>query len=98
MNAEIPNITIKTLDNYPRILFWNLDDFLIVIVPMFFGICLGMLSLMLVGIVPIFIYRRMKKKMPHGSFKHKLYWILPTRVMRKLLKNVPSSHYREMLL
>jgi type IV conjugative transfer system protein TraL len=95
-NSTVP--TIKTLDNKPRVLFWEFDEFLSFVVPLFLGIGFGSLLLALTGIFTKIIYSKIKKKMPFGMFLHKIYWIFPTRALRSVIKTLPPSHNREFIL
>jgi type IV conjugative transfer system protein TraL len=90
--------TIKTLDNKPRVLFWEFDEFLSLVVPLFLGMAFGSLLLALSAIFTKQLYSKIKKKMPFGSFLHKIYWIFPTRALRSVIKTLPPSHNREFIL
>jgi type IV conjugative transfer system protein TraL len=98
MNSEKVQVTIKTLDNSPRILLWNVDEFLLLMAPILVGMCLSWGLMMPVGLVLISPYKRLKKKMPKGSYVQRMYWLLPTCYLRKFIKNVPASHHRELIL
>ena len=94
------HLVLKTLDDEMRILFWSVDDFLVITVPLFLGILLSSFCIMLSGLFLKYCYTKLKKRFPHHSFKHKLYWTLPTKAFnrRGLIKNLPASHIREFLL
>lgn len=90
----------KTLDNPIRLLFWSLDEFLMMITPLFLGICVGSLFLMSLTFVVKPLYSRVKKKYPNGALRHKLYWEFPTSSYNKVGKfhSLPPSHIREYFL
>lgn len=100
MDHERQHATIKTLDNFPRVLFWSVDEFVCLAAPLFFGICFGFIYLVPLGFLLKPVYVRIKKKMPKGSFIHRIYWIFPTSSLKKMgvVKQVPPSHYRELIL
>ncbi len=87
----------KTLDNPSRLLFWEIDDFLCFVVPIFLGLSFDSLYLILTALPLKLMYSRLKKKFPYGQYKHQLYWHLPTHTI-KYLKHLPPSHQREYLL
>ena len=97
MNGH-PHPTIKTLDNPPRVLFWSIDEFLFMAIPMFLGIALGCIYLVPGGLLLKWGYAKVKKKMPFGSFKHRIYWLMPTSCLRRTIRTLPPSHNREYLL
>jgi type IV conjugative transfer system protein TraL len=98
MDRQQTHPTIKTLDNLPRVLFWEIDDFLCLACPIFLGIVFGCLSIALAGLVIKPIYGKIKRKMPCGTYKHRIYWMIPTRVLKGMIKTIPPSHNREYLL
>ncbi|WP_068470645.1 type IV conjugative transfer system protein TraL [Parachlamydia sp. C2] len=99
MNAQRHYI-FKTLDNPMRVVFWSIDEFLIMVIPLFIGFILANVLILLSGIVLKFFYAKLKKKNSNQSFKHLLYWYLPTHNLKKqgIVKNFPDSHVREFLL
>lgn len=90
----------KTLDNPIRILFWSVDEFLLLAGPLFLSMCLGSISLIFIGFILKPFYTKIKKQLPYGAFKHMLYWNLPTSTLRRMgrIKSLPPSHCRELLL
>jgi len=90
----------KTLDNPIRVLFWTVDEFLILITPLFLSLCLGNVFLLFGGIILKPCYSKIKRKFPNGLFKHKLYWSLPHNFLERTgkTKHLPPSHVRELLL
>ena len=100
MEARRENILINTLDNPTRILFWEVDGFLVVIIPFFVGMALSSLLIMITGFFLISPYRKLKKMYPRGSLKRKCYWNLPHHVFEKSgkFKGFPPSYERELLL
>ena len=98
MDVKQIHPTLKTLDNSPRVLFWEVDEFLSLSVPLFLGIALGSLLLAISGIFLKQIYSKIKRKMPFGYFIHRIYWMFPTRSLRGVIKTLPPSHQREYIL
>jgi type IV conjugative transfer system protein TraL len=88
--------TFKTLDHPSRILFWKLDEFFVMIVPIFLSLALGSLF-MAFGVFLKIPYKKLKKKFSHCSLMHHLYWYLPTKRLSHL-KRLPPSHQRELVL
>ncbi len=98
---NLPTETIiKTLDNTPRVLFWGVDEFLLMVGPLFIGMAFGYLSFMLLGFVLKRFYNRLKKRYPRGHFQHIVYWKFPIYALKAsgVLKRFPPSHYREFRL
>jgi type IV conjugative transfer system protein TraL len=91
---------IKTLDNAPRILFWSVDEFIVMFLPLFIGIFLGSLLVMALGIVAKPLYSKLKKRYPKSILRHLAYWTMPRKVFSHagILKRVPPSHIRKYLL
>lgn len=97
--TEPKHYIFKTLDNPPRILYWPIDEFLIMIVPVFFGIVFGCFPLMLGAFLKA-PYTRFKKFLSYKSILHYAYWYLPTSYLQVAgnFKKLPSSHTREYFL
>ena len=93
-------LMFKTLDNPIRILFWTIDEFSVMAIPIFLGLCFGSITLMIFAVILKPCHSKIKKKLPYGTLKHTLYWNLPIFWLQKMgrLKSLPSSHYRELLL
>jgi type IV conjugative transfer system protein TraL len=91
------NRIYKTLDNTPRMFFWEIDEFFLMIVPLFIGIMIGSLLLMPSGLFLKWLYCRLKRRYPRGIIKHKFYSALPTSffVMLGIYKGLPQSHKRK---
>lgn len=100
MEARRENILINTLDNPTRVLFWDVDVFLIVVAPFFVGMAFSSLLMMLTGFFVVSPYKKFKKRYPRGTLKHKCYWNLPHDIFKKSgkFKSFPPSHERELLL
>lgn len=88
-----------TLDNPKRILFWTLNEVLLVFLFFLLGIVFNMLIFLLVFPINA-VYRRLKRKFPKSSFRHKLYWHVPHVIFIKSgrLKNLPPSYIRDLIL
>ena len=86
----------KTLDNPPRVLYWPVDEFILMIAPVFFGIVFGSLLLMLASLLKI-PYVRFKKALGHSSLVHYAYWNLPTSYLKRLghFNSLPETHERD---
>lgn len=99
MNRDIHRI-IKTLDNSPRILFWDMDEFLVMVLPMLVGIGCGSVSMMLLGFAAKPLYRRYKSRNRNGVLQHRIYWIFPHSSLKQsgLIKKLPASHQRDYVL
>ncbi|MBB63437.1 MAG: type IV conjugative transfer system protein TraL [Waddliaceae bacterium] len=90
---------IKTLDNQPRVLFWDVDEFLVLFLPLLLGIGIGSILIMLLGIPLKFVFSKTKSK--RGvPLKHRMYWMLPSDFLRKRkgIHNFPDSHIRDIVL
>lgn len=100
MSCPRENILLNTLDNPTRVLFWTIDIFSLVVIPVFVGILLSSLIVMLLGFVLVPFYKRFKKKFPGGVLKHRMYWLFPREAFLQFgkLKSFPPSHEREMIL
>lgn len=98
MNIENKHQLYKTLNNPLRVIFWSIDEFLLMVIPLLIGFMMASPFILLSGFVLIIIYLKLKKKFP--ALKHMVYWYLPTRRLRKqkIIKNLPSSHIREFML
>ena len=98
--TELRTPLLKTLDNPVRLLFWSYDEFLLMVTPFFAGMFLDSLLCMFCGIILRPLYLKVKRKFPHGSLKHKFYWILPKSgvLLGKGASRLPPSCYRRLLL
>lgn len=100
MTQESPRMTYKTFDQPIRILFWTVDEFLILIPLCFVGILLR--SLFLLGLACLLktIYAQIKKKCRYQSLSHYIYIYFPTKICQKLgyFEGLPPSHLKEVLL
>jgi len=93
--TEYKRRIFRTLDNPSRMLFWTLDEFFIMMIPIFLSIALGNLLIAL-GVLIKIPYNKMKRQFS-TSLLHYAYWYLPTKHMR-YLKRMPPSHQRELIL
>jgi type IV conjugative transfer system protein TraL len=93
------NIIYKTMDNTPRMLFWEIDDFIVMAAPFFLGVIAGSILVMLSGFVLKKFYTRWKKTYSKGLLRHTIYWHMPTKAVNKLgiFKRLPQSHKRDYL-
>jgi len=93
------HIIFHTLDNPKRILFWTLDEAMTVFILFILGIWINLTFLLLIIPVKAF-HKKLKRKFPNSSLKHKLYWIMPHHIFLKSgrYKNLPPSYIQELLL
>jgi|GEM_PF-1731092 len=99
MNKEYDqHIVIKTLDNPTRILFWDLPDFVLLVLPFFLGMLLESSLILIGGLMGRLLMKKVLRKMPKAYLKRAAYWYLPTRIMNHLLKtDLPPSHVRRFM-
>lgn len=100
MDHNQQHVTIKTLDNSIRVLFWSVEEFLCMVIPIFAAIFFFIIWLALASIVLKMLYKRIKRTMVRGAISHRLYWILPHGALKNLgmITKFPPSHYRELIL
>ncbi len=68
---KIPNY----MDDPPQLLFWELDEFLMLSIMFGVGILVNyLLTLILIGIVFIKFYRKTKDRRATGFMLHVVYW------------------------
>jgi type IV conjugative transfer system protein TraL len=95
MNQE--RAIYNTLENAPRSLFWEIDDFLSFAVPVFLSIALNSFLCLVLALLSKKLYSRLKKRGSRGSLIHFLYWRLPKNAFFGQLKALPPSCERELL-
>jgi len=81
----------RDLDALPVVLFWEVDEFAILVVSMFVGI-FARHAFVIVGVavVFVFIYKRLKKKKHKGFIQHIAY-----KIGILTPKNIPPYHVKE---
>lgn len=96
---ESKHVIISTLDNVPRILFWDLYEFAVMVGPVFVGLACGSLGIMALSIPCKLLYSRYTRKYK-GGLQHRMYWELPSSVLKRVgvVSKVPASHVREIAL
>lgn len=67
------------LDRPVRLLFWSLDELVVMMIPFLVGIFSGSFVVILVGIVLYRFYRKNKRRYSAKRIKSLLYWYLPGR-------------------
>jgi len=68
---DIPNY----LDDPQQILFWEMDEFLLLAMMFGVGLMVNFLGLMLVtGLIGIKFYRKIKDRQANGFLMHASYW------------------------
>jgi hypothetical protein len=60
----------------PRLVFWRVDDALILLIPFSLSVLFGSLLLMIAGFVSVSAYRKIRKRSGGMNFKTFLYWRL----------------------
>jgi type IV conjugative transfer system protein TraL len=100
MTDDKRRMTLKTFDYSIRILFWSLDDFLILAPLCFLGVIFK--SLYLIGLAFLLksVYSHLKKKCGHQTISHYVYAYFPTSVCQKVgyFEGLPPSYLKEILL
>jgi len=92
------HIVMKTLDNPTRILFWDLPDFAVMVLPFFLGMLMENSLICVGGILIRWFFKRLLRQLPKGFVKRAAYWYLPTKVINSCLKsNLPPSHIRKFM-
>jgi type IV conjugative transfer system protein TraL len=65
----------KTLDNTPRLIFWPVDEAMMLIIPFMLGVLFGSLLIVLGSFIYAFSYRKFRKKNKEHNFKALSYWL-----------------------
>lgn len=100
MSQENGRMTCKTFDQSIRILFWTLDEFIILIPMCLLGVFLHSLFLLCFAIALKAIYTKVKKNRRHRHLTHYLYQYFPTLICQRLgfFEGIPPSHLKEVIL
>lgn len=94
MKTNGPTVIPRYLDEPERVLFWTMDELLILLVPIFVGIACDFAALgLFVGIAGVALYSRLKARIGEHFFSGVLYWYLPPWLSR--FKATPPSYIRE---
>lgn len=90
-------ITIPThLDDPPQILFWELDEFIVLSLMFAIGIMADHLGMLLVaGLFLVKIYKKYKDNQANGFFLHSLYWNAGIKASDKYPTSLPLAFIRE---
>lgn len=67
------------IDRPIRLLFWTLDEMVIMMLPFLMGLLLGSVVVMLGGVVLYRIYRKYKRRLSLSRVRALMYWYLPGR-------------------
>lgn len=59
----------------PRLIFWRIDEALMLIIPFSLGVLFGSLLLMIAGFFTAVFYRRIRKRNKEINFRALLYWV-----------------------
>jgi type IV conjugative transfer system protein TraL len=94
------HVTIKTLDNSLRMLFWTIEEFACMAIPIVAAIAFSAIYLVLASLILKVGYQKITKRIERGVIAHRLYWMLPYTALKRLgmVTNLPPSHYRELNL
>lgn len=65
------------LDRPVRLLFWTMDEIVVMMVPFLIGIMASSFTVFGVGIVLYRVYRKYKRRYSNRYIKALLYWYLP---------------------
>ncbi|KPK51089.1 MAG: hypothetical protein AMS22_11465 [Thiotrichales bacterium SG8_50] len=96
MSDELQYGVPRTLDDPPRILWWDLDQAMVVIMITGFGMMAGyFLGGMILGVGVAWLYGKLKTGKHPAFAVHLAYWHLPQGVIA--FKKTPPSHHRELI-
>lgn len=85
----------KLLDAPPKMFFWEMDEFMVMMAPLGLGIITGwVLSGAALGLLLSWGVAKLKSGQGAGFMLHVFYWVLPNGGVTKL-KRTPPSHIRE---
>jgi type IV conjugative transfer system protein TraL len=65
----------KTLNNMPRLVFWRIDDALVMIIPFALGILFGSILMVFGSFIGAYFYRKLRKRNGNINIKAWIYWI-----------------------
>lgn len=86
----------RTLDDPGRILWWDVDQALLVCMFLVFGMVAGYLLIgMITGLSIGWVYGKSKSGRHKGYAIHLMYWFMPSGVLG--LRRTPPSHHRELI-
>lgn len=74
-----PIRVLAHLDRPVRLLFWSLDELVVMMLPFLIGIFTGSILVILIGLVLYRLYRKNKRRYSAKRIKALLYWYLPGR-------------------
>lgn len=75
----------KTLNNTPRLVFWRIDDALIMLIPFAIGVLFGSLLLIAGSFISSYYYRKIRKQQGNINLKALVYWVFGSG-----FTNIPS--------
>jgi len=83
------------LDDQPRMLFWEMDEFFAMCIPFGIGIIIGYLFLGLIGgFLAAYAVGKLKAGRGRAIILHAIYWHMPSDSIFKM-NRTPSSYIRE---
>jgi len=92
------HVIIKSLNNSIRILRWDINSFILLMMPFFFALIFRSLSVMLVALVARVAINRLMRRMPVGLVARYGYWVLPSSLTNRLLRRAMApSHLKRYL-
>ncbi len=74
-----PVRVLAHLDRPVRLLFWSIDELIVMMLPFLIGIFSGSFTVIVVGVVVYRVYRKNKRRTSSKRIKALLYWYLPCR-------------------
>lgn len=84
---KIPNY----LDDPAQLLFWELDEFLLLSIMFAVGIMVNfLLTLVVIGIILVKYYRKMKDRRSNGFMLHVVYWYTGIGSSDKFPSSLPN--------
>lgn len=93
---------VKTLDNPPRFLFWEVGECIALAASLLIGGALESVTVIILGLFFWALFRRVKKQAKEKGVTlfHLVYWHFPTSALKKSgkFKNLPCSHKRDIIL
>ena len=85
------------LDDQPRMLFWEVDEFLAMCVPLGIGIVIDFIFLGAIGgLFAAYGVNKIKAGYGRAIILHTIYWNMPSDILFKM-KRTPPSHIREFI-
>lgn len=68
----------RTLDHMPRLVFWRIDEALMLIIPFALGVLFGSLSIIIGAFFSGWFYKKIRKRWKEINIRALIYWIFGT--------------------